>query len=257
MKGAVHSTETFGSVDGPGVRFVIFLKGCPMRCAYCHNPDTWSYDKGNMTVDEILKKALRYRTYWGSDGGITISGGEPLSQIDFLLGLLKKAKQNNVHTVIDTCGQPFTKEEPFFSKFEELMEYTDLLLVDIKHIDNEKHLRLTGHSNATILNMLRYLSDIHKPIWIRHVLVPQRSDDQEDLKRLAKFIQGLHNVKRVEVLPYHALGAYKWKELGYSYPLEGTKPPSKESVQDANTILQTDQYEKKLASTTKNLFFQK
>lgn len=243
MKGAVHSIETFGSVDGPGVRFVIFLKGCLMRCEFCHNPDTWACEEGKSSVDDILEKALRYQRYWGSDGGITISGGEPLLQMDFLLCLLKKAKQNHVHTVIDTCGQPFTKDEPFFSKFQELMKYTDLLLVDIKHIDNAKHKCLTGYYNDNILHMLRYLSDIQKAIWIRHVLIPHRSDDTKDLKRLATFIQSLQNVKRVEVLPYHTLGAYKWKELGYAYPLTGIDPPSKDAILRANTILQTDQYE--------------
>ena len=165
MKGYIHSTESFGSVDGPGVRFLIFVSGCPMRCQFCHNPDTWSMKTGTqMSADELLDKAWKYRSYWGKSGGITVSGGEPLLQIDFLLELFKKAKEKGIHTTIDTSGAPFTREEPFFSKFEELMKYTDLLLLDIKHIDDEQHKILTGHTNQNILDLARYLSDINKPV---------------------------------------------------------------------------------------------
>ncbi len=237
-KGYIHSTETFGSVDGPGVRFIIFVSGCPMRCQFCHNPDTWNMSAGQeYTADELLKTALRYRSYWKNGGGITVSGGEPLLQIDFLIDLFKKAKEAGVHTTIDTSGAPFTREEPFFGKFEELMKYTDLLLLDIKHIDDEQHKILTGHSNQNILDMARYLSDTGKPVWIRHVLVPERSDKDEYLMRLNEFIQTLSNVEKVEVLPYHTLGAYKWKELGMEYPLEGIDPPTKERIENANRIL--------------------
>ena len=153
----VHSTESFGSVDGPGVRFIVFLQGCPLRCQFCHNPDTWKMTKENGAVwrsaDELLNQALRYRTYWKNSGGITVSGGEPLLQIDFMLEFFKKAKEKGIHTVIDTAGGPFTREEPFFSKFQELMKYTDLLLVDIKHIDNKCHKVLTGRSNENILDL--------------------------------------------------------------------------------------------------------
>ena len=237
----VHSTESFGSVDGPGVRFIIFLQGCPLRCQFCHNPDTWKMTEETGAVwksaDELLNQALRYRPYWKNGGGITVSGGEPLLQIDFLLEFFKKAKEKGIHTVIDTAGGPFTREEPFFSKFQELMKYTDLLLVDIKHIDTECHKVLTGHSNENILDMIRYLSDIKKPIWIRHVLVPERSDKDEYLTRLADFIHSLNNVEKVEILPYHTMGIYKWKELGLEYPLEGIEPPTKERVENAKKIL--------------------
>ena len=175
IKGLIHSTESFGSVDGPGVRFIIFVQGCPLRCQFCHNPDTWNMtDKNGATwrsADELLAQALRYRTYWKNGGGITVSGGEPLLQIDFLLDLFKKAKAKGIHTTIDTAGGPFTREELFFSKFQELMQYTDLLLVDIKHIDEKSHKELTGKTNKNILDMIRFLSDIKKPVWIRHVLV--------------------------------------------------------------------------------------
>ena len=242
IKGYIHSTESFGSVDGPGVRFVIFVSGCPMRCQFCHNPDTWNMQAGEeRSADELLKTALRYRSYWKKGGGITVSGGERLLQIDFLIDLFKKAKEQGIHTTIDTSGAPFTREEPFFGKFKTLMEYTDLLLLDIKHIDDEKHKTLTGRTNQNILDLARYLSDTGKPVWIRHVLVPERSDYDEYLEQLNDFIQTLKNVERVEVLPYHTLGEYKWKELGYDYPLEGIEPPSKERIANANRILHTGQ----------------
>ena len=208
IKGLIHSTESFGSVDGPGVRFIIFVQGCPLRCQFCHNPDTWNMtDKNGATwrsADELLAQALRYRTYWKNGGGITVSGGEPLLQIDFLLDLFKKAKAKGIHTTIDTAGA---------------------------------HKELTGKTNKNILDMIRFLSDIKKPVWIRHVLVPERSDYDEYLNRLNDFIQTLDNVERVEILPYHTLGAYKWKELGLDYPLEGINPPSRERVENAKKIL--------------------
>lgn len=236
--GYVHSLESFGSVDGPGVRYLIFLSGCSMRCQFCHNPDTWEMDAGcAYTADGLLKKALRFREYWGTEGGITVSGGEPLLQIEFLTELFQKAKVKGVHTAIDTSGSPFSRKEPFFGKFQELMKYTDLLLLDVKQMDEEKHRVLTGRTNQNILDLARYLSEIKKPVWIRHVLVPGRSDFDGDLQKLHAFIQTLHNVERVEVLPYHTLGAYKWKELGYEYPLEGVEPPSAERIRNANQIL--------------------
>ncbi len=238
MKGIIHSIDTFGSVDGPGVRFIIFTKGCKLRCQYCHNVDTWSMENGEeKETDELLKQALRYRSYWGKEGGITVSGGEPLLQIDFLLELFTKAKKEGVHTCIDTAGQPFTREQPFFGKLEQLMEVTDLLLVDIKEYNSEKHRVLTGHSNGNILDFLRYLSEIHKPVWIRHVLVPGLTDEEEDLRKIREFMDTLTNVERVEVLPYHSMGEYKWEALGIPYPLKGVNPPDKESVQKAKEIL--------------------
>ena len=178
--GYVHSLESFGSVDGPGVRFVIFLAGCSMRCQFCHNPDTWKMSAGTKyTTEELLKKAVRYRAYWGEEGGITVTGGEPLLQIDFLLELFRKAKEQGIHTTIDTSGSPFTREEPFFGKLQELMKYTDLVMLDIKHINGEKHKALTGQENENILDFARYLDEIKKPVWIRHVLVPERTDDDE------------------------------------------------------------------------------
>ena len=238
LQGGIHSTESFGSVDGPGVRFLIFLQGCKLRCRYCHNADTWKTDGGTlMTSDELLDKAERCRPYWGDKGGITVSGGEPLLQIDFLLDLFKKAKRRGINTCIDTAGQPFTREEPFFSKFGELCALCDLFLVDIKHIDPAAHKSLTGAANENILDMLRYLSEIKKPVWIRHVLVPEITDDDAALRKTREFIETLQNVERAEVLPYHSMGAYKWKQLGCRYTLEDTQPPSAERVKNANDIL--------------------
>lgn len=238
VKGAIHSIETFGSVDGPGIRFIVFLKGCKLRCKYCHNADTWDPNSEDMrTPDELLDFAERYRSYWGTEGGITVSGGEPLLQIDFLIELFKKAKERGINTCIDTALQPFTREEPFFSKFEELMKYTDLLLVDIKHIDKDEHIELTGLPNDNIFDGFKYLSEISKPIWIRHVLVPGITDDDEYLKRTREFIETLSNVQKIEVLPYHSMGQHKFETLGIPYKLDGVKSPSKERVDNAMKIL--------------------
>ena len=239
MLGAIHSIETFGLVDGPGVRYVIFMQGCHMRCKFCHNADTWKVKEPDQSAEAVLKKALRYRPYWKENGGITVSGGEPLLQIDFLIELFTQAKKEGVHTTLDTCGQPFTFKEPFFSKFKQLMKVTDLVLLDIEHIDEKAHKELTGHTNQNILEFAKYLSDIQKTVWIRHVLVPTINTDEVYLKRLHQFVAQLKNVERVEVLPYHTLVAYKWKELGLEYPLEGIPTPSDQQLQIANTILET------------------
>lgn len=238
-KGFVHSVESFGSVDGPGIRFLIFLQGCPMRCQFCHNPDSWKTGIGEeRTADELLDQAERFRAYWGDNGGITVSGGEALLQIDFLLELFEKAKQRGIGTCLDTSAQLFTRKSPFFEKFERLMELTDTVLLDIKHIDDEEHRKLTRHSNANILDCARYLSEIDKPVWIRHVLIPGITDKDEYLVRLRDFLSTLHNIERIEVLPYHTLGVYKYEKLGIDYPLKGVQPPAAERVTNANDILQ-------------------
>lgn len=243
MLGKIHSIESFGSADGPGVRYIVFLKGCKMRCKYCHNPDTWSENGAEeQTAEQVLTKALRYKSYWGKNGGITVSGGEALLQIDFLIELFKLAKEKGVHTTLDTSGNPFTREGEYFDKFNELLKYTDLFLLDIKHIDDEAHKKLTGQSNKNILDLARYLSDMKKPVWIRHVLVPGITDSEEDLTKLHDFIETLDNVERVEVLPYHTLGVFKWEELGIPYSLKDVSTPSKESVDKANEILETKKY---------------
>ncbi len=209
-----------------------------MRCLFCHNPDTWSGEGGTMMdSDELVEKALRYRPYWGKEGGITVSGGEPLLQIDFLIALFKKAKEEGINTCIDTAGQPFSRQEPFFSKFVELMKYTDLLLVDIKHIDETKHKELTGHDNSNIIDMFHCLDEIKKPIWIRHVLLEGYTDIDEYLYKTRAFIKTLSNVKRIDVLPFHKMGEYKWEKLGYPYKLKEVEPPSKQRVENAISVL--------------------
>ncbi len=238
LLGKIHSTESFGSVDGPGIRFIIFLKGCHMRCRYCHNPDTWSSTGGDFrSADDLLEQAERYRPYWGSTGGITVSGGEALLQIDFLLDLFRKAKARGINTCLDTSAQPFTRKDPFFSKFRELMSLTDLVLIDIKHIDSGKHKNLTQWDNTNILDCARFLSETGVPVWIRHVLVPGVTDDDSSLHSLRTFTDTLTNVRKVEVLPYHTLGVYKWEQLGLTYTLGGVEPPTAERLENARHIL--------------------
>lgn len=243
MDGKIQSIETFGLVDGPGVRYVLFLQGCNMRCKYCHNPETWSLDNAKLTVSarDAFNKAYRYKNYWTKNGkvngGITVSGGEPLLQIDFVTEFFKLAKKKGVHTVIDTSGSPFTREEPFFSKFNELMKYTDLVMLDIKQTDCDKHIELTGRSNKNILDMAKYLSEINKDMWVRRVLVPNLTDDENELNNLYEFISSLKNVKKVEILPYHTLGLFKWDKLGIDYPLKEYKTPNDEQIEKAQKIL--------------------
>ena len=246
IKGRIHSIENFATVDGPGVRYVIFLQGCPLRCQFCHNPDTWSTSGGTkQTVSEVLDQAERFKSYWGKDGGITVSGGEPLMQLPFVIELFKEAKKRNINTCLDTSGGVFRKTNSYLIHFDELLKYTDLILLDIKQIDNEKHKILTGKSNTNILEMAKYLSDKEQPMWVRHVLVPNGSDNDDDLHRLADFLDTLTNIQKVEVLPYHTLGIYKYHELGIPYPLEGINPPTDERIQNANQILKTKNYTQK------------
>ncbi len=243
MQGYVLKFESFGCVDGPGSRFIVFLSGCKMRCKFCHNPDSWNMKSGTLySAEEVLNEALTCRSYWGKKGGITVSGGEPLLQIDFLAELFTLAKEKGINTCIDTAGGPFTKAEPWFSKFNRLMEVTDLLLMDIKHIDEEEHIKLTGASGENIKEMFRYLDEIKKPIWIRHVLTPGITDNDEYLTKTRDFIRTLHNVQRVEILPYHGLGAIKYKDLGIEYALKDTPSPTEERVKKAREILECEKY---------------
>lgn len=243
MLGRIHSIETFGLVDGPGVRYVIFMQGCRMRCKYCHNPETWSNElasetnAADMTAEEAFAKAYRYHNYWKNNGGITVSGGEPLLQIDFVTELFTLAKAKGIHTTLDTSGNPFTRDPEWLGKFDALMEVTDLFMLDLKEIEPDKHELLTGHSNENILDMASYLSDHGREMWIRHVLVPGLTDDEEGLEKLASFIRSLKTVSRVEILPYHTLGIFKWEKLQIPYPLEGIAPPTEEEVKKAEKIL--------------------
>ena len=195
-----------------------------------------------MTAQEVFDKAYRYRNYWKNNGGITVSGGEAMLQMEFVTELFKLAKKENVHTTLDTSGNPFTMEEPFKSQFDELMKVTDLFMLDIKHIDDEKHKQITGWTNSNILQLARYLSDNGKDMWIRHVLVPGYTDDENDLIRLRDFVKSLKTVQRFEVLPYHTLGVFKWENLGIPYSLSDVMPPDRDQIKRANDILETASY---------------
>lgn len=239
MMGNIHSIETCGTVDGPGIRYVVFTQGCLLRCQYCHNADTWNIGEGrDVSVDEIMQDVKSYIPFMkASGGGITISGGEPLLQLDFLLELLKKCKKEKIHTTIDTSGGCFHFERSFLDKIDEVLKYTDLVLLDLKHFDSKKHIKLTGKPNEQIKNFALYLNEKKVPIWIRHVLVPGITDSHEDLKNLGSFIKSLDHVEKIEVLPYHRLGVYKWKALGLKYPLVEVESPSDESVKLAYKLL--------------------
>ncbi|KRM97471.1 pyruvate formate-lyase activating enzyme [Liquorilactobacillus aquaticus DSM 21051] len=195
-----------------------------------------------MTTDELLEKALPFRQFWGDKGGITLSGGEILLQIEFATELFTKCKKLGINTCLDTCGQPFTRRQPWFDKFQRLMDVTDILLVDIKHINSDEHRKLTGYRNENILDMCQYLSDIGKPVWIRHVLIPERTDFDNYLTELGDYIKTLKNVKKVEVLPYHTMGVHKYHEMGIKYKLEGIEPPTSDRVANAEKLLHIEDY---------------
>ena len=242
-KGRISTTESFGSVDGPGIRFIVFVQGCRYRCQYCHNPETWEREGGyEATAEEIFRQAWRYRPYWKQTGGITVSGGEPLLQLAFVTELFRLAKAKGVNTVIDTAGEPFTYDEPFFSAFETLLPLSDLFLLDLKQIDDAKHRALTGTSNESALALARFLSERGKRMWIRHVLVPGWTTGEEDLGRLSEFIAGLKTVDRVEVLPYHAMARHKYEELHLPYRLGDTPAPTAEEIASAEEILRVGEY---------------
>ena len=228
IQGRIHSTESFGTVDGPGIRFVLFLQGCPMRCLYCHNPDTWKTagDK-TMSADEVLSEYKKNAVFY-KNGGLTVTGGEPLLQIDFLLELFGKAKKEGIHTCLDTSGVTFEPQNPeYLDKLDRLMGLTDLVMLDLKHIDNEKHKILTGQPNENILAFARYIDNKGVATWIRHVVVDGYTNDESDLYRLGEFIGTLKNAKALDVLPYHTMGVSKYAELGIKYRLEGLPAMSK------------------------------
>lgn len=237
MKGHIHSTESFGTVDGPGIRFVIFFQGCPMRCLYCHNPDTWTFDGGDenlRTVESLLEEYDGIKEFL-RDGGITATGGEPLVQMEFLTELFEAAKKKKIHTCLDTSGILFRPERR--AEFDRLMAVTDLVMLDIKHIDEEEHKRLTKQSNKHILEFAEYLKEKHVPVWIRHVIVPGLTLCDEYLRRLGHFIGGLDNLKALDVLPYHTMGEVKYENLGMDYPLKGVPAATKEQAVHAKNII--------------------
>lgn len=229
----IHSFESFGTVDGPGIRYVIFLQGCHLKCKYCHNRDTWDINGGYYSsLDEILNKIENYKNYIMPNGGVTVTGGEPLLQVHFLIELFKKLKEKNIHTCIDTSGMVDITED-----IKTLLNYTDLVLLDIKHIDPIKCKDLVGVSNEKELKFAEYLSQNNIDMWIRQVLIPGYTDDENDLKKLKSFIDKLNSVKKVELLPYHNMGEYKWKKLGLNYDFKDVKVPTAEEVKNAKEIL--------------------
>jgi len=238
MKGNVHSIETFGTVDGPGVRMVVFLNGCPMRCLYCHNPDTWDMAGGTpMDAEEILERFKESRHFY-SNGGITVTGGEPLVQIDFVTELFQKARERDIHTCLDTSGATFRPDSPLLlKKMDMLISVTNLVMLDIKHIVPKEHKKLCGQPLEGILQFARYLDEKEVPLWIRHVVVPKITDKKEDLYRLGQFIGQLHHVEALDVLPYHDMGKAKYKKLGLDYPLKDIRPLDKEDAEKAKKII--------------------
>lgn len=231
----VHSVESFGTVDGPGIRFVLFLQGCHLQCKYCHNRDTWDMNGGEYkSIDDIFGKIKRYKNYiMPSGGGVTVTGGEPLLQVKFLIELFKKLKEERIHTCIDTSGMVAITED-----IKEVLKYTDLVLLDIKHIDDEKCKELVGVSNKRELEFAKYLSENGIKMWIRQVLVPGYTDDKQDLLKLKEFIKSLKTVEKVQILPYHSMGKYKWEKLGLKYELENVRDANQSDVERAKKILE-------------------
>lgn len=229
----VHSMESFGTVDGPGIRFILFLQGCNLKCKYCQNRDTWNMNLGELkSMQEIFEKILRYKNYISGKGGVTVSGGEPLLQVDFLIKLFEKLKKENIHTCIDTSGMVKITEN-----MKRLIEFTDLFLLDIKHIDSKKCEELVGTTNKYEIEFAKYLSKIGKHMWIRQVIIPGITDDENDLLNLGKFISSLKTVDRVEFLPYHNLGQYKWKNLGFEYEFENIRVATDDDIKKAENII--------------------
>ena len=232
MRGYIHSIESFGTLDGPGIRFVVFFAGCPMRCLYCHNPDTWKLSGETMESGDVLEKMRRNLPFYKS-GGITATGGEPLMQLRFLTELFKGAHDEGINTCLDTSGILFTRSP----EYDELIKYTDLVMLDIKHLDESEHIRLTGHSNRPVLEFADYLSEKGVPIRIRHVVVPGITYNAEHLERLGEYAKSLPTLENVELLPYHTMGKAKYEKLGIPYPLGDTPPLSQEEETEARRIL--------------------
>ncbi|MCD7840281.1 MAG: pyruvate formate lyase-activating protein [Erysipelotrichaceae bacterium] len=237
MEGYIHSTESCGTVDGPGIRFVVFFQGCPMRCLYCHNPDTWQPHVGEtMSVDDILKMFNSKKEFY-KNGGITCTGGEPLMQIDFLTELFETCHNQGIHTCLDTSGITFNENPDYLKKMDRLLAVTDLVMLDIKHIDPVEHLKLTSQPNDMILKFAHYIDDKGIEIWIRHVVVPTITQNDKYLYQLGQFIATLKHLKALDVLPYHTMGKVKYDNLGYDYPLKDIEPLSKDDAIKARNVI--------------------
>jgi len=234
VKGRIHSIETFGTVDGPGIRFVLFMQGCALQCQYCHNPDTWDTGGGrHVTVEDILAEIEPYLPYYRkSGGGITVTGGEPTLQAPFVAQLFEACKSRfGLHTALDSSG--FCEPE----HARELLAHTDLVLLDLKMMNRAKHQALTSQPNDRILRFASMLRDLQQPVWIRHVLVPGVTDNPEDLQALGDFLGSWSSMVKFELLPYHRMGVYKWQQLGRIYPLEGVPAPTERQIERASLII--------------------
>lgn len=228
--GNIDSFESMGLVDGPGVRFVVFMQGCPLRCAYCHNPETWSDEKKiQMTPSDLVKKILKYKPYFGTEGGVTFSGGEPLHQPEFLLEALKECKKNGIHTCLDTSGAG--------ENYDEILDYCDLIILDVKELDEEKYKKLTGQNMDWFKNFLKKCQEKHKKMWLRQVIVPEYNDTEESVLKLKDFVSKLHNIEKVELLPYHSMAKEKYKKLGIKYRLENVLDMNKEKCKKLEKLL--------------------
>ena len=235
MEARIHSVETFGTVDGPGIRYVVFMQGCNFRCRYCHNPDTWNCNQGTtQSIDDLVEDILKYKRYIQ---GVTLSGGEPLLQIEFVTELFSRLKENGLDTCIDTSGQTFKNDdEKVKNNIDKMLDVCDYILLDIKHIDEDKHRWLTGSSNKEVLDFAKYVNSKGKKLWLRYVLLPDFNDDEESLSKWKAFADIL-NVDKIELLPYHKMAIEKYKKLGINYSLEKTAEPTKEQIEFAKKIL--------------------
>ncbi|MDD5454096.1 MAG: pyruvate formate-lyase-activating protein [Candidatus Ratteibacteria bacterium] len=232
MKGYIHSIETLGALDGPGLRVVIFFQGCPMRCKYCQNPDTWHMKDGTSTdIKTLFKKIENYRPYFGAKGGVTISGGEPFMQAEFLLNLLKELKKRKIKTAVDTCGHYLSPS------VKECLEYTDLIILDIKQATDAKHKKLTEKSLSNVLKFLNYCCSQKKKLWIRQVIIPGINDTRKDIEKLVSLVKNCKSVRKIELLPFHSMGEWKWKKLGRRYPMKGKKEPTPERIRKLQSII--------------------
>ena len=238
IQGRIHSVESFGTVDGPGIRFVVFTQGCPLRCRYCHNPDTWKTTGGTMVTSEELLAQYAHKESFYKNGGITVTGGEPLLQIDFVIDLFTKAQARGIHTCLDSSGITFNRNNPaVLEKFDRLMKVTNLVMLDIKQIYSDAHKDLTGMPNENILDFAHYLNEKNVPTWIRHVVVPGITDDEEEWKDLGRFIAHFKNIKALDVLPYHTMGVKKYESLGIEYTLKGVESLDKSVAVEARKVI--------------------
>lgn len=248
MEGLVHSLETLGTVDGPGIRFVVFLQGCPLRCLYCHNPDTWKRGVGQKMTSHDLLEEYNKNSHYYHNGGITVTGGEALLQIEFLIELFTLFKQHNIHTCLDTSGVTFNaSHQPTLQKFDQLLAVTDLVLLDVKHIDDQKHRVLVGASNESILNFARYLSKKRVKVWIRHVVIPTLTDNPQDWYRLGYFLGELTNIQALDVLPYHTMGTIKYEQMGMKYKLKDINDAPQSLADQASKVIMKGIYDKRVS----------